>query len=74
LIGAPSTAKDEKCQNEQKDGDDDSLRAPSRCNFVALSLAAGLGAATRSAPGKQLPLVEIRGNFSPSSGVFQCHP
>jgi carboxymethylenebutenolidase len=46
--------------NEKKDQehDDDSLSGLSRRGFVALSLAAGLAAATASASGAELPVIE----------------
>jgi carboxymethylenebutenolidase len=52
----------EGCKLRQEKNDEEReeelLDDRSRRNFVALSLAAGLGAATRSASGKELPVIE----------------
>jgi carboxymethylenebutenolidase len=64
--------------NEKKDREDDeSLSALSRRNFVALSLAAGLGAAAASASGKELPVVETDVNVKTADGICDAvfiHP
>src|SRR5712691_4297608 len=62
-------------QKDQKR--DDSLSDLSRRDFVALSLAAGLGAVATSVPGKELPVVETDVNVKTPDGICDAvffHP
>src|SRR3989442_9833467 len=65
---------DEKKDKERKD---ESLSGLSRREFVALSLAGGLTAATRSASGKELPVIETSVDVKTPDGTcdaFFIHP
>jgi len=56
---------------------DESLSDLSRRDFVALSLAAGLGAATRSASGIELPVMETNVDVKTPDGTCDAvviHP
>lgn len=57
--------------NEKKDQErnDESLADRSRRNFVAVSLAAGLGAAARSASGTELPIIETNVEVKTPDGI-----
>jgi carboxymethylenebutenolidase len=59
-----------KLMSEKKDRerDDESLSVLSRRDFVALSMAAGLAAATRSAAGKELPVIETNVDVKTADG------
>jgi carboxymethylenebutenolidase len=62
-------------RNDQKH--DDELSGLSRRNFVALSLAAGLGAVAPSSTGKELPVVETDVNVKTPDGICDAvfiHP
>ena len=65
---------DEKNDQER---DEESLSGLSRRNFVALSLAAGLAAATRSVSGAQLPVIETNVDVKTPDGTCDAvfiHP
>src|SRR6266853_196869 len=58
-------------------GDDESPSGLTRRNFVALSLAAGLGAVAASASGKELPVVETDVSVTTADGICDAvfiHP
>ena len=62
---------------EDQERDDEPLGAPSRRGFVALSLAAGLGAAAGSASGAELPVIETNVEVKTPDGVCDAvfiHP
>jgi len=62
---------------KNQERDDESLSGLSRRDFVALSLAAGLATATRSAAGKELPVIETNVNVKTLDGTCDAvfiHP
>src|SRR5260370_18439006 len=74
-----STKTARRMLNEKKDQarDGESPSGLTRRNFVALSLAAGLGAVAASASGKELPVVETDVNVTTADGICDAvfiHP
>ncbi len=64
-------------EKKNQECNDESLRDLSRREFVALSLAAGLGAATLSASGKELPVMETNVDVKTPDGTCDAvfiHP
>ena len=69
--------KDDKHDNKTSSENDESLSELSRRDFVALSLAAGLAAAARSASAAELPVVETNVEVKTPDGVSDAvfiHP
>jgi carboxymethylenebutenolidase len=79
VSNARGKGENERMTDDKKDQErnDESLSDRSRRHFVGLSLAAGLGAATSSASGKELPVIETDVEVKTPDGICDAvfiHP